>query len=137
MIGQGIVLMVTGMGIVYAFLYVLIVVSELTSRFVSRFDYMVSDSGQKKQPSRSASAAAAYAPAPSGVEATKVAAPVPGTVLRISVSDGQHVAKDEELIVLDVMKMETPITAPCPGLVTIRTTVMEKVSTGDILALIG
>ena len=41
MMGQGIVLMVAGMAIVYAFLYLLIVVSELASRFVSRFDFLV------------------------------------------------------------------------------------------------
>lgn len=49
MIGQGVVLMVAGMGIVYAFLYLLIVVSELASRFVSRFDYMVADCEPKRQ----------------------------------------------------------------------------------------
>ena len=49
MIGQGIVLMVAGMVIVYAFLYLLIVVSELASRFVSRFDFLVAGSEQKKR----------------------------------------------------------------------------------------
>ena len=49
MIGQGIVLMVAGMGIVYAFLYLLIAVSELASRFVPRFDFMVAGGEQKKQ----------------------------------------------------------------------------------------
>ena len=49
MIGQGIVLMVAGMVIVYAFLYLLIVVSELASRFVSRFDTMVADCEQKRR----------------------------------------------------------------------------------------
>ena len=49
MIGQGIVLMVAGMVIVYAFLYLLIVVSELASRFVSRFDFLVAGSEQKRQ----------------------------------------------------------------------------------------
>ena len=49
MMGQGIVLMVAGMVIVYAFLYLLIVVSELTSRFVSRFDFLVAGSEQKRQ----------------------------------------------------------------------------------------
>ena len=49
MMGQGIVLMVAGMVIVYAFLYLLIVVSELASRFVSRFDFLVADSEQKRQ----------------------------------------------------------------------------------------
>ena len=49
MMGQGIVLMVAGMVIVYAFLYLLIVVSELASRFVSRFDFLVVGSEQKRQ----------------------------------------------------------------------------------------
>ncbi len=49
MMGQGIVLMVAGMVIVYAFLYLLIVVSELASRFVSRFDSMVAGSEQKRR----------------------------------------------------------------------------------------
>ena len=55
MIGQGIVLMVAGMVIVYAFLYLLIVVSELASRFVSRFDSMVAGSEQKKANHKAAS----------------------------------------------------------------------------------
>ena len=49
MMGQGIVLMVAGMAIVYAFLYLLIVVSELASRFVSRFDFLVAGSEQKRR----------------------------------------------------------------------------------------
>ena len=49
MMGQGIVLMVAGMVIVYAFLYLLIVVSELASRFVSRFDFLVAGSEQKRR----------------------------------------------------------------------------------------
>lgn len=137
MIGQGIVLMVAGMGIVYAFLYLLIAVSELASRFVSRFDFMVAGSEQKKQPQKLQSQPFAHASVPVSAETTQVTAPVPGTVLRLSVSDGQDVAKDDELLVLDVMKMETPITAPRSGRVTIRVAVMDKVSTGETLALIG
>ncbi len=49
MMGQGIVLMVAGMVIVYAFLYLLIVVSKLASRFVSRFDFLVAGSEQKRR----------------------------------------------------------------------------------------
>lgn len=55
MMGQGIVLMVAGMVIVYAFLYLLIVVSELASRFVSRFDSMVAGSEQIKANHKAAS----------------------------------------------------------------------------------
>lgn len=37
LMGQGLVLMIAGVGIVYAFLYVLIFVSDWSSRFVSRY----------------------------------------------------------------------------------------------------
>ena len=136
MIGQGIVLMVAGMGIVYAFLYLLIVVSELASRFVLRFDYMVADSEQKRQVKKQAKQPVAQDVVPIHGW-TPVTAPVPGTVLRLTAANGQTVSKDEEILVLDVMKMETPITAPCAGCVTIRVAVMDKVATGDTLAVIG
>ena len=137
MIGQGIVLMVAGMVIVYAFLYLLIVVSHYSSRLVSRFDYLVADCEQKKQNRKQKSSAVAQSDAAPPKGSTPVTAPVPGSVLRISVSEGQTVAKDDEILVLDVMKMETPITAPCAGRVSIRVAVMDKVSTGDTLATIG
>ena len=137
MIGQGIVLMVAGMVIVYAFLYLLIVVSHYSSRLVSRFDYLVADCEQKKQNRKQKSSAVAQSDAAPPKGSTPVTAPVPGSVLRISVSEGQTVAKDDEILVLDVMKMETPITAPCAGRVSIRVAAMDKVSTGDTLATIG
>ena len=137
MIGQGIVLMAAGMGIVYAFLYLLIVVSELASRFVSRFDYMVADCKQKKQSNKHKPQPETQTPIPTQSEGTPVAAPVPGTVLRLTAANGQAMSKNEEILVLDVMKMETPITAPCAGCVTIRVAVMDKVATGDTLAIIG
>ena len=137
MIGQGIVLMVAGMVIVYAFLYLLIVVSHYSSRLVSRFDYLGADCEQKKQNRKQKSSAVAQSDAAPPKGSTPVTAPVPGSVLRISVSEGQTVAKDDEILVLDVMKMETPITAPCAGRVSIRVAVMDKVSTGDTLATIG
>ena len=52
MMGQGIVLMVAGMGIVFAFLYVLIAVSKWTSALVSRFEYLVPDDKPKKPSQR-------------------------------------------------------------------------------------
>ena len=136
MIGQGIVLMVAGMGIVYAFLYLLIVVSELASRFVSRFDYMVAAGEQKRQPNNHRPQPMTQNAATTKTVGTPVAAPVPGTVLRVTAANGQTVSKDEEILVLDVMKMETPITAPCAGCVMIRVAVMDKVAAGDTVAVI-
>ena len=135
MIGQGIVLMVAGMGIVYVFLYLLIVVSEWASRFVSRFDYMVVGCEPKKAPKRSAVQENRIS-ATSPSEGMPVTSPIPGTVLRLTASNGQNVAKGEEILVIDVMKMETPITAPRSGRVSMRVAAMDKVATGDTVAVI-
>jgi len=137
--GQGLVLMIAGMGIVYVFLYVLIVVSRRTSAFVAKFDYLIPDEKPKKAVRKAAQPkavqAAAAASVPSG--GTPVKAPVPGTVLRLTAANGQSVNEGEEILVLDVMKMETPITAPCAGKVSIGVAVMDKVGTGDTLAVVG
>ena len=136
--GQGIVLMIAGMGIVYVFLYIMIIVCRKASSFVSKFDYLVPDEPKKvrKVPAPAASSApVAKAVAPS--EGTQVTAPVPGMVLRVTAQNGQEVAKDDEILVMDVMKMETPITAPCAGKVSIRVAQTDKVATGDVLAVVG
>ncbi len=80
-------------------------------------------------------AASAAAAAPAGGQEVK--APVPGTVLRVSATNGAKVAKGDELLVMDVMKMETPVTAPCDGTVTVMVAATDKVATGDVLAVIG
>ena len=80
-------------------------------------------------------AAPAAAAAPAGGQEVK--APVPGTVLRVTAANGAKVAKGDELLVMDVMKMETPVTAPCDGTVTVMVSATDKVATGDVLAVIG
>ena len=130
--------MIAGMGIVYVFLYIMIIVSGKASSFVSKFDYLVPDEPKKvrKAPAPAASSApVAKAVAPS--EGTQVTAPVPGMVLRVTAQNGQEVAKDDEILVMDVMKMETPITAPCAGKVSILVAQTDKVATGDVLAVVG
>ncbi len=49
-IGQGLVLMVAGMGIVYFFLTVLIFVAKYASAFVARFDHILPQDAPKKAP---------------------------------------------------------------------------------------
>ena len=49
-IGQGLVLMVAGMGIVYLFLGVLIVVTKLSMRGIARFDGILPQAAPKKAP---------------------------------------------------------------------------------------
>ena len=79
--------------------------------------------------------APAAAAAPAGGQEVK--APVPGMVLRVTAQNGQAVAKGDEILVMDVMKMETPVTAPCDGKVTVMVAATDKVATGDVLAVIG
>ena len=69
---------------------------------------------------------------------SEVKAAVPGAVLRVSVSEGTPVAEGDELLVMDVMKMETPVNAPCAGTVkAINVAQSDKVNTGDVLVVIG
>jgi sodium pump decarboxylase gamma subunit len=138
MMGQGIVLMISGMGIVYAFLYIMILVCEKTSKFVSKYDHLIPDEPKKVRKAPAATQAKApVTSAAAPTQGTQVTAPVPGMILRITAQNGQEVVKDDEILVMDVMKMETPITAPCSGKVTILAAQTDKVSTDDIVAVIS
>lgn len=60
-----------------------------------------------------------------------LAAPMPATVVRIEVTQGQTVTRDSLLVMLEAMKMELPIRAPRDGRVTaIRCRVGEIVQPG-------
>ena len=47
-----------------------------------------------------------------GREQSKVVAPMPGTVIRVLVEPGATVAARQPLVVLEAMKMETPLVSP-------------------------
>ena len=51
MIGQGLVLMLAGMGIVYAFLTILIIVTKVSMKGIARFDSILPQEAPKKKPS--------------------------------------------------------------------------------------
>jgi len=55
--------------------------------------------------------AAAQAHGP-GAESSTVVAPMPGTVIKVLVHEGLTVAARQPLVVLEAMKMETPLTSP-------------------------
>lgn len=140
MMGQGLVLMVFGMTVVYLFLWLMIVVVRHSSRFVCRFEHLLPDDAPKPKRKPTVAAAAQTATvltALASADGTEVKAPVPGTVLRISVTNGQQVRKNDELLVMDVMKMETPISAPCDGTVTITVAATDKVATGGVVAIVA
>jgi len=55
--------------------------------------------------------AAAHAHGP-GAEQSAVTAPMPGTVIKVLVREGEQVAARQALVVLEAMKMETPLSSP-------------------------
>lgn len=79
----------------------------------------------------------APAPAPSG-DSNAVKAPMPGNILKISVTVGQKVSEGETLLVLEAMKMENEVTADRSGTVTgIIAAKGQTVETGDPLVVIS
>ena len=89
-----------------------------------------------------AAPAAAAPAAPAAVAVTgagePVNAPMPGTILKVNVTQGQAVKAGDVLCVLEAMKMENDITAPKDGTVTqVVTAKGASVSTGDALVVIG
>ncbi|MEP6640979.1 MAG: biotin carboxylase N-terminal domain-containing protein [Gaiellales bacterium] len=76
-------------------------------------------------------AAAAVAVAPGG----SLQAPMPGTVLRVDVHEGQEVAAGEPLLVLEAMKMELAVSAPAAGIVAaVMVRPGDLVARGQVLA---
>ena len=80
-----------------------------------------------------ADAKAAAKPAAAGAGAT-LAAPMPGAVLRFSVKDGESVSEGQEVLVLEAMKMETPVSAPAAGTIHFLVKQGDQVQTGHALA---
>ena len=83
-----------------------------------------------------AAKAAPVAAAPAGGQ--KVEAPMPGTILDIKVQAGQSVKKGDVLVILEAMKMENEIVAPCDGKVTgVNVRKGDSVETAALLCTIG
>jgi len=69
--------------------------------------------------------------------ATELNAPMSGKIIKISVEVGATVEEDDEMLVLEAMKMENPVYAPCDGKVTeIKTAEGKTVEEDDVLMLI-
>jgi len=90
----------------------------------------------------SAAAAPAAASTPAAPVAPgsgeKVCAPMPGLILRIEVKQGQAVKKNQLLMVMEAMKMENEIYAPCDGTVSsISVSQGQQLVAGDTLCTIA
>jgi biotin carboxyl carrier protein len=69
--------------------------------------------------------------------ATEVEAQIAGSVWKIETSVGTEVAEEDVLLILESMKMEIPVEAPCAGRVSeIRVAEGESIEEGAVLAVI-
>ena len=89
-----------------------------------------------------AAPAVAPAPAPAPVAAPAgaqtVSAPMPGTILKVNVSNGQAVKKGDVLMVLEAMKMENEILAANDGTVSsVNVTAGQSVESGTVLCTLN
>ncbi|MFG6384629.1 MAG: acetyl-CoA carboxylase biotin carboxyl carrier protein subunit [Lachnospiraceae bacterium] len=85
-----------------------------------------------------APAPAAPAPAAGGAGNVKIEAGAAGKVFSIDSKPGDAVKRGDTILVLEVMKMETPVVAPEDGTVaTIDVTVGQSVESGALLATLN
>lgn len=102
------------------------------------------------EPVRAAAPAAAPAPAPAAPapapaaanqgsgSGTPITAPMPGNIISVRVSEGQDVKKGDVLMILEAMKMENEIMAPCDGKVNaVNVSAGAVVNSGALLCSIG
>ena len=69
---------------------------------------------------------------------TQITAPMPGTMLKVNVTNGQAVKKGDVLMVLEAMKMENEIMAPADGTVSsLSVQAGASVETGTVLCTLA
>ena len=82
-----------------------------------------------------AAAPAPVAAAPAG--GANVTAPMPGTVLNVVAPVGTAVKAGDVILILEAMKMENDIVAPCDGTVASVAAKGTSVNTDDVLATLS
>ena len=94
----------------------------------------------KAAPAPAPVAAPAPAPAPAAAApagGANVTAPMPGTVLNVVAPVGTAVKAGDVILILEAMKMENDIVAPCDGTVASVAAKGTSVNTDDVLATLS
>ena len=67
----------------------------------------------------------------------EIIAPLAGKVYQLNIKSGDRVEEDDEALVIEAMKMETPIFVPCDGIVKqLNVKEGDNVEEDDLLAII-
>lgn len=92
-------------------------------------------------PAQAAPVAAPAAPAAkkaaTATKGTKMEAPMPGMIKSYKVAEGATVKAGDVVLVLEAMKMDNDMTAPCDGVVSFKAAVGSNVETGEVMAVIS
>ncbi len=67
----------------------------------------------------------------------KVLSPFPGLIKNLLVAEGATVKKDQPILVLEAMKMDNDIVAPCDGVVSFQVAKGGNVESDAVLAVIS
>lgn len=68
---------------------------------------------------------------------TEILAPMPGTIGKVHVKEGDDVIEGQELLILEAMKMENPIITTAAGKIQkVAVAVEDKVATKQLLLVI-
>lgn len=71
-------------------------------------------------------------------EGKTITAPMPGTIIKVTVDSGESVSMGQTLLILEAMKMENEIKAPMAGTIKeVRTSQGTSVNAGDILIVLA
>lgn len=69
--------------------------------------------------------------------AENIEAPLAGKIIQMDLTVGQSVEEDEEILVIEALKMETPVFAPCSGTIKeINVKLGDDVEEDQMLAVI-
>ncbi len=109
------------------------------------YDVTVEENGAVSAPAaaaprRAAASAPAAAPkaAATGAGSIKIEAGAAGKVFKVEAQPGTAVKKGAPVVILEIMKMETPVVAPVDGTVaSIDVTVGDQVEAGALLATLN
>ena len=89
-------------------------------------------------PAASTAPSAPAAVVGTAVSGTQITSPMPGTILKLNIAEGQAVKAGDVVLILEAMKMENEIVAPCDGTVTsISVKKGDVVDTDAVLFTVG